>query len=207
MAAPAGFTIRREWMNMKDKPEYYEFYGELIKSNIFLKRLVIVLVVVNLALAYVSYLGYTRPVETYAIKDGYAYATEPYGNTRSVHEVRRFTHDFAKHFLEYNRENFNKHFETALKMCSTELQYFMYDAIKNSDVPRIVQNTVGNIQFEIAEIQVKEGDPFDTVVTGQQVFPGASAIPIKFALKIIVVPRTEDNPFGLRIINYTQEKA
>jgi hypothetical protein len=192
---------------MKDKPEYYEFYGELVKSNIFLKRLVVLLVVVNIALGYLSFLGFTRPVETYAIKDGYAYATEPYRETRSVHELRRFAFEFAKNFLEYNRENFNNHFEAALKMCSTELQYFMYDAIKNSEVPKIVQNTVGNIQFEISEIQVKEGDPAEAIVTGSQIFPGASPIPIKFALKIIVVPRTQDNPFGLRIINYTQEKA
>jgi hypothetical protein len=192
---------------MKDKPEYYEFYGELLKNNIFLKRLVVLLVVINIVLAYLSYRGFTRPVETYAIKDGYAYATQPYSEGRSIHEVRRFAYEFAKNFLEYNRENFNKHFEAALKMCSTELQYFMYDAIKNSDVPKIVQNTVGNIEFQISEIQVKPGDPFEAVVAGNQVFPETSSISIKFALKIIIVPRTQDNPFGLRIINYTQEKA
>ncbi len=194
-------------MNMKDKPEYYEFYGELIKSNIFLKRLVIVLVVVNLVLVYLCFLGFTRPVQTYAIKDGFAYVTEPYGDVRSVHEVRRFTYEFAKNFLEYNRESFNKRFETAMKMCSVELQYFMYDAIKNSEVPKIVQNAVGNIVFDVSDVQVKEGDPIEAVVIGKQIFPGASEIPIKFVLKIMVVPRAQENPFGLRIINYTQEKA
>ena len=192
---------------MKDKAEYYEFYGEVIKNNIFLKRLVIALVVVNIVLGYLGFLGFTRPVETYVIKDGYAFATEPYGEGRSLHEVRRFAFEFAKSFLEYNRESFNKNFESALKMCSTELQYFMYDAIKNSEVPKIVQNTVGNIQFEISEIQVKEGDPFEAIVSGKQIFPATSAIPMKFKLSIIAVPRTQENPFGLRIINYVQDKV
>ncbi|MDZ7359401.1 MAG: hypothetical protein ONB46_01565 [candidate division KSB1 bacterium] len=192
---------------MSNKPEYYEFYGELIKSNIFLKRLVIFLVVVNIVLAYVGYLGFTRPVETYVVKDGYAYATEPAKETRSVHEVRRFTVEFAKNFLEYNRENFNAHFRAAMKMCTSELEYFMFDAIKNSDIPKIVQNTSGNIQFEIADIQIRAASDFEASVTGRQIFPGASSIPIKFTLQITIVPRTQDNPFGLRIINYTQEKA
>jgi hypothetical protein len=192
---------------MQDKPEYYEFYGELVKSNIFLKRLLILLVVINLGLGYLSFLGFTRPVETFVIKDGYAYATQPAGDRRSVHEVRRFAYEFAKNFLEYNRENFNERFFAARKMCTQELEYFMYDAIKKSDIPQIVQNTVGNIQFQIAEIQVKEGDPFEAVVAGRQVFPASPEIPIRFALKIIQVPRAQDNPFGLRIINYTQEKA
>jgi len=192
---------------MKAKTEYYEFYGELIKNNIFLKRLLLLLVVVNVALGYLSFLGFTRPVETFVVKEGYAYAAERTPDTRSVYEVRRFTYEFAKNFLEYNRENFNEHFKAALKMCTAELEYFMFDAIKKSDIPKIVQNTVGSIQFEVAEIQVKEGDPFEALVTGRQVFPGTSAIPIRFELKLMVVPRTQDNPFGLRIINYTQEKA
>ncbi|MDZ7290677.1 MAG: hypothetical protein ONB44_13980 [candidate division KSB1 bacterium] len=192
---------------MKDKPEYYEFYGELIKSNIFYKRLVVILIIVNIALGYLSFLGFTRPVETYIVKDGYAYATEPANETRSVHEVRRFAYEFAKNFLEYNRENFNERFKTAMKMCTTELEYFMFDAIKNSDIPKIVQNTVGNIQFEIAEINVRAADDFEASVSGRQIFPGAPAVPIKFIIKIVIVPRTQDNPFGLRIINYTQEKA
>jgi len=192
---------------MNAKPEYYEFYGELIKSNIFLKRLVIFLVVVNIALAYLGFLGFTRPAETYVVKDGYAFATEAAKEPRSVHEVKKFTHEFSKNFLEYNRENFNAHFRAAMKMCTSELEYFMFDAIKSSDIPRIVQNTVGNIQFEIADIQIKEANDFDANVTGRQVFPGSSAIPIKFTLQITIVPRTQDNPFGLRIINYTQEQA
>ena len=192
---------------MKDKAEYYEFYGELIKSNVFLKRLLILLMVINLALGYLSYRGYTRPVETFVIKDGYAYATQPVADARSVHEVRRFAYEFAKSFLEYNRENFNERFRVAMKMCTQELEYFMFDGIKKSNIPQIVQNTVGTIQFQVAEIQVKEGDPFEAVVTGRQVFPAMSEIPIRFTLKIIPVPRTQDNPFGLRIINYTQEKA
>jgi hypothetical protein len=192
---------------MNNKPEYYEFYGELIKSNIFLKRLVIFLVVVNIALAYVGFLGFTRPVETYVVKDGYAYATEPAKETRTLHEVRKFTAEFTKNFLEYNRENFNAHFRAAMKMCTSELEYFMFDAIKNSDIPKIVQNTSGNIQFEIADIQIRETSDFEANVTGRQIFPGASSISIKFTLQITIVPRTQDNPFGLRIINYTQEKA
>jgi len=192
---------------MNNKPEYYEFYGELIKSNIFLKRLVIFLVVVNIALAYLGFLGFTRPAETYVVKDGYAYATEPAKERRTVHEVRKFTSEFAQNFLEYNRENFNAHFRAAMKMCTSELEYFMFDAIKNSDIPRIVQNTSGNIQFEIADIQVREASDFEANVTGRQIFPGSSSIPIKFTLQITIVPRTQDNPFGLRIINYTQEKA
>jgi hypothetical protein len=192
---------------MEGKPEYYEFYGELVKSNIFLKRLLVLLLIVNAVLGYVSFLGFTRPVETFVIKDGYAYTTTPSPDTRSVHEVRRFAHEFAKNFLEYNRENFNERFRAALRMCTTELEYFMFDAIKKSDIPQIVQNTVGTIQFQVAEIQVKEGDPFEAVVTGQQVFPQTASIPIRFTIQLHVVARTQDNPFGLRIINYTQEKA
>jgi len=192
---------------MNEKSQYYEFYGELVKSNVFLKRLVIVLVAVNIVLAYLGFLGYTRPAETYMVKDGYAYATEPAQETRSIHEVRKFTQEFARNFLEYNRESFNANFRVAMKMCTSELEYFMFDAIKNSDIPKIVQNTSGNIQFEIADIQVREANDFETVVAGQQVFPGSPSIPIKFTLQITIVPRTQDNPFGLRIINYTQDKA
>jgi hypothetical protein len=192
---------------MKDKPEYYEFYGELVKSNIFLKRLVVILVAVNVILAYLSFRGYTRPVETYVVKDGYAYATEAAKETRSAHEVRKFAHEFAKNFLEYNRENFNEHFKLAMKMCTSELEYYMFDAIKNSDIPQIVQNTAGNIQFEIAEIQVRAANDFEASVSGRQIFPGSPSIPIKFTVQLTIVPRTQDNPFGLRIINYTQEKA
>lgn len=192
---------------MNEKSQYYEFYGELVKSNIFFKRLVIFLVVVNIVLAYLGFLGFTRPVETYVIKEGYAYATEPAKEMRSIHEVRKFTQEFSKNFLEYNRESFNAHFRAAMKMCTSELEYFMFDAIKNSDIPKIVQNTSGNIQFEIADIQVREASDFESIVTGRQVFPGSQSIPIKFTLQITIVPRTQDNPFGMRIINYTQDKA
>jgi len=192
---------------MQDKPEYYEFYGELIKNNIFLKRLLILLVVINLVLGYLSFLGFTRPVETFIVKDGYAYATEATGDARSVHEVRRFASEFAENFLEYNRDNFNERFRAAMKMCTQELEYFMFDAIKKSEIPKIVQNTVGTIQFQVDGIQVKEGDPFEAVVSGRQIFPAASPIQHRFTIQLISVPRTEDNPFGLRIINFTQEKA
>jgi hypothetical protein len=192
---------------MNEKSQYYEFYGELVKSNIFFKRLVIFLVIVNIVLAYLGFLGFTRPVETYVVKEGYAYATEPAKEARSIHEVRKFTQEFTRNFLEYNRESFNTNFRAAMKMCTSELEYFMFDAIKNSDIPKIVQNTSGNIQFEIADIQVREASDFESAVMGRQVFPGSPSIPIKFTLQITIVPRTQDNPFGLRIINYTQEKA
>jgi len=192
---------------MSEKSQYYEFYGELVKSNVFLKRLVIVLVVVNIVLAYLGFLGFTRPAETYMVKDGYAYATEPAQETRSIHEVRKFTQEFARNFLEYNRESFNTNFRAAMKMCTSELEYFMFDAIKNSDIPKIVQNTSGNIQFDIADIQVREANDFESIVSGRQVFPGSPSIPIKFTLQITIVPRSQENPFGLRIINYTQDKA
>ncbi|RMD94308.1 MAG: hypothetical protein D6814_14700 [Calditrichaeota bacterium] len=191
---------------MSKDPKYYEFYGELIKSNLFLKRLVVLLVLVNIILVYLSFLGFTRSVETYVIKDGYAYAAEAQKDTRSVHEVRRFTYEFAKDFLEYNRENFNERFKAAMKMCTPELEYFMYESIKNSEIPKIVQNTRGTVKFEVSEIRVKPGDPFKSYVTGRQVFPGMSTIPIKFSLEIMTVPRTQENPFGLRIINFVQEK-
>lgn len=191
---------------MAKEPKYYELYGEIVRSNIFLKRLVLVLVVVNLGLGYLSFRGFTRPAQTYVIKDGYAYSTEPVEDKRSPHEVRRFAYEFAKKFLEFNRENFNDRFRAALKMCTTELEYYLYNGITGSEIPRIVQNTKGNIKFEINEIQVQEGDPFNVTVTGEQIFPGASTVPIQFSLEIVAVPRTQDNPFGLRIINYIQGK-
>jgi hypothetical protein len=95
---------------MKDKPEYYEFYGELVKSNIFYKRFAVILIVVNLVLGYLSFLGFTRPVQTYVVKDGYAYATEPAREIRSIHECEDLFMSFPK-VLEYNRENFNERFK------------------------------------------------------------------------------------------------
>lgn len=190
---------------MSKQPKYYEFYGELVKSNVFLKRLVVGLVVINIALAYLSFLGFTRPVETFVVKDGYAYATEAQNDSRTVHEVKRFAIEFANNFLEYNRYNFNERFKAAMKMCSAELEYFMHNAITNSEIPRIVQNSKETIQFNASEIRVREGDPFEAHVIGEQVFPQMSKIPIQFTLTIITVPRTEDNPFGLRIINYVQQ--
>ncbi|MCB9511587.1 MAG: hypothetical protein H6695_15465 [Deferribacteres bacterium] len=191
---------------MSKQPKYYEFYGELIKSNIFLKRLVIGLVVINIVLVYLSFLGFTRPVETFVIKDGYAYATQAQDDRRTSYEVKKFVSEFAKHFLEYNRYNFNERFKTAMKMCTTELEYFMHEAVTNSEIPKIVQSTTETIRFDIAEIQVREGAQFEAFVTGEQVFPKMSKIPIRFSLTIIAVPRTEENPFGLRIINYVQQK-
>jgi len=67
-----------------------------------------------------------------------------------------------------------------------------------------VQNTNGTIKFEVSEILVKTGDPFQARVTGKQVFPGQAPIDITFDLDINVVARTEQNPFGLRIINFKQ---
>lgn len=190
---------------MKTEAKYYELYGEVVKSNVFLKRLVIVLIMVNIILAYLSYLGFTRPAQTYVVKDGYAYATEAIDDKRSVHEVRRFAIEFAKHFLEYNRYTFNERFKAAMKMCTSELEYFMHEAVTNSEIPRIVERTTEPIRFEIAEVTVKDGDPFEVEVRGEQIFPKMSKIPIHFQLSIIAVPRTEENPFGLRIINYIQK--
>lgn len=192
---------------MRTTPEYYEFYGELIKSNIFLKRLVLLLIGVNLLLAFMAYLGFTRPVETFLVKEGYAYATTPYGEARSVHEVRQFALTFAKNLLEFNRENFNERIKSGLQMCSTELEMLMYNTIKTSEIPKIVQNTPGSVKFNVEEIRVSQGDPFSAYVAGQQVFPGQQPIPLRFTLTINIVNRTEANPFGLRIINYTQEKT
>lgn len=192
---------------MRTNPEYYEFYGELIKSNIFLKRLVMILVGVNLLLAFIAYLGFSRPVETFLVKEGFAYATAPYGETRSVPEVRQFAQTFAKNLLEFNRENFNERIKLALQMCSTELEVLMYNTIKTSEIPKIVQNTPGTVKFNVEEIRVTQGDPFNAHVSGLQVFPGQQPIPLRFTLTINVVNRTDANPFGLRIINYTQEKT
>ena len=192
---------------MSNNPEYYEFYGEIIKSNIFLKRLVIGLIAANLVLAFFAYLGFTRPVETYVIKDGQAFATGPYEYQRSRHEIRQFTHEFTKNLLEFNRENFNDRVKYALQMCSPELELLMYQTIKTSEIPRVVQSTPGTIRFDVDEILVQEGDPCTARVTGQQIFPGQAPIPLKFVLTINVVNRTESNPFGLRITNYTQEKT
>ncbi|MGH7491284.1 MAG: hypothetical protein ACREOO_02690 [bacterium] len=192
---------------MSNNPEYYEFYGEIVKSNIFLKRLVIGLIAANLVLALFAYLGFTRPVETYIIKDGQAFATAPYEYRRSRHEIRQFSHEFTKNLLEFNRENFNERVKYALQMCSPELELLMYQTIKTSEIPRVVQSTPGTIRFDIDEIMVQEGDPCTARVAGQQVFPGQAPIPLKFVLTINVVNRTENNPFGLRITNYTQEKT
>lgn len=192
---------------MRTNPEYYEFYGELIKSNIFLKRLVMILVGVNLLLAFIAYLGFSRPVETFLVKEGFAYATTPYGETRSVHEVRQFAQTFAKNLLEFNRENFNERIKLALQMCSTELEVLMYNTIKTSEIPKIVQNTPGTVKFNVEEIRVTQSDPFNAHVFGLQIFPGQQPIPLRFTLTINVVNRTDANPFGLRIINYTQEKT
>ncbi len=192
---------------MSKNPEYYEFYGEIVKSNIFLKRLMIGLIAANLVLAFFAYLGFTRPVETFMIKDGQAYATAPYQYQRSRHEVRQFAHEFAKNLLEFNRENFNERIKSALQMCSPELELLMYNTIKTSEIPRVVQSTPGLIRFDLEEIAVQEGDPSMARVAGQQIFPGQTPIPLKFVLTINVVNRTEHNPFGLRITNYTQEKT
>ena len=192
---------------MQTDPKYYEFYGEIIKSNIFLKRLVIGLVVVNVVLAYLGYLGFTRPVETYVVKEGRAYATSPYEHVRSVHEVRQFTYEFAKNLLEFNRENFNERIKTALQMCSSELELLMYNTIRSSEIPKLVQSTPGSIKFDLDEISVQEGDPFMARVAGRQIFAGQTPIALKFTLTIQIVNRSQMNPFGLRITNYTQEKT
>ena len=89
-------------------------------------------------------------------------------------------------------------------MCSEELEYVMYQTIKDSEIPKLVQGTNGTIKFEISEILVKQGDPFKARVNGKQVFPGQSPLPIIFDLDINVVARSENNPFGLRIINFKQ---
>jgi len=190
---------------MAERTKYYEIYGELVKNKIYLQRLVIGLIALNLVLVALCYIGFTRPGQTFVIKDGYAYAARAYEYERSVHEVRKFCYEFAKNLLEFNRDTFNANIKTALQMCSEELEYGMYETIKNSDIPRLVQNTLGTIQFQIREILVKEGDPFRVRVNGQQIFPGQPApINITFDLEIIVVARTENNPWGLRIVNFKQ---
>ncbi len=189
---------------MAERTKYYEIYGELVKNKIFLQRLVIGLLVINVVLIILCYIGFSRPAQTFVIKDGYAYAAQAYQEERSVVEVKRFCHEFAKNLLEFNRENFNEHIKTALQMCSEELEYIMYNTIKGSEIPKLVQNTNGTIKFEVSEILVKTGDPFQARVMGKQVFPGQAPIDITFDLDINVVARTEQNPFGLRIINFKQ---
>jgi len=189
---------------MAERTKYYEIYGELVKNKIFLQRLVIGLIGVNVVLGIMCYIGFTRPAPTYVIKDGYAYATQPYEFERSVHEVRKFCYEFAKNLLEFSRDNFNAHIKAALQMCSQELEYVMHNTIKESEIPKIVQSTNGTIKFQISEILIKEGDPFKARVIGKQLFPGQSPLDVTFDLDINIVSRTENNPFGLRIINFKQ---
>lgn len=189
---------------MAERKKYYEIYGELVKNKIFLQRLVIALIVVNVLLGVICYISFTRPAQTFVIKDGYAYASQPYEFERSVHEVRKFCYEFAKNLLEFSSDNFNTHIKSALQMCSEELEYVMYNTIKESEIPKIVQNTNGTIKFQISEILIKEGDPFKARVVGKQVFPGQSPLDVTFDLDINVVSRTESNPFGMRIINFKQ---
>lgn len=189
---------------MAEKTKYYEIYGELVKNKIFLQRLVVGLIVTNVVLAIICYVGFTRPAQTFVIKEGYAYATQPYTHIRSVHEVRKFCNEFAKNLLEFNRDNFNDHIKVALQMCSEELEYIMYNTIKESEIPKIVQTTNGTIQFQISEIMIKEEDPFKARVIGQQIFPGQPPVDVTFDLVINVVTRTEANPFGLKIIDFKQ---
>jgi hypothetical protein len=189
---------------MAERTKYYEIYGELVKNKIFLQRLVIGLLVVNVILIIACYIGFTRPARTFVIKDGYAYTAQAYQHDRSVYEVKRFCYEFAKNLLEFNRDTFNNNIKTALQMCSDELEYVMYNTIKDSEIPKLVQSTNGTIKFEISEILVKEGDPFKARVNGKQVFPGQSPLNITFDLDINVIARSENNPFGLRIINFKQ---
>ncbi len=189
---------------MAERTKYYEIYGELVKNKIFLQRLVIGLLGLNVILIILCYVGFTRPAQTFVIKDGYAYTAQSYQFERSVPEVKRFCYEFAKHLLEFNRETFNDHIKTALQMCSEELEYVMHNTIKDSEIPKLVQSTNGTIKFEISEILVKEGDPFKARVNGKQIFPGQSPLDITFDLDINVVARSENNPFGLRIINFKQ---
>jgi hypothetical protein len=189
---------------MTDRVKYYEIYGELVKSKVYLQRLVIGLLAINVLLAIICYVAFSRPAQTFVIKDGYAYTAQAYSYVRSVPEVRRFCYEFAKNLLEFNRDDFNDHIKTALQMCSQELEFVMYKTIKESEIPRIVQNTNGTIKFEISEILVKESDPFKARVTGKQLFPGQEPIDVIFDLDINIVARTDDNPFGLKIINFKQ---
>jgi hypothetical protein len=189
---------------MAERTKYYEIYGEVVKNKIFLQRLVISLLVVNVILIVVCYIAFTRPARTFIIKDGYAFTAQDYQDGRSVAEVKRFCFEFAKNLLEFNRETFNDHIKSALQMCSEELEYVMYNTIKDSEIPKLVQSTNGTIKFEVSEILVKEGDPFKARVNGRQIFPGQSPLAITFDLDINVVARSEKNPFGLRIINFKQ---
>jgi len=189
---------------MPERVKYYEIYGELVRNKIFLQRLVLGLIGLNLVLAIFCYIGFSRHAQTFVIKDGYAYAANSYEYVRSVHEVRKFCYEFSKNLLEFNRDNFNTHVKNALQMCSEELEYIMYNTIKDSEIPKIVQNTNGTIKFEVSEILVKEGDPYKARVVGKQLFPGQSPIDVKFDLDIHVVMRSESNPFGLRVINFKQ---
>ncbi len=189
---------------MGEKIKYYEIYGELVRNKIFLQRMVIGLIGVIVLLLVVCYIGFTRPAQTFVIKEGYAYATQPYEYERSIHEVRKFCTEFAKNLLEFNRENFNDHIKAALRMCSQELEFVMYNTIKESEIPRIVQNSNGTIKFQISEILIKEGDPYKARIVGMQVFPGQNPLQVTFDLDINIVSRTEENPFGLRIINFKQ---
>ena len=103
---------------MAEKTKYYEIYGELVRNNVFLQRLVFALVAVNVIIAILAYISFTRPAQTYVVKDGYAYSTDRYEFKRSVPEVRRFCQEFVVNLLEFNRENFNTHIKNALQMCS-----------------------------------------------------------------------------------------
>ncbi len=189
---------------MAERVKYYEIYGEIVKNKIFLQRLVVSLVAINIILMIVCYFALTRPAKTFVVKDGYAYAAQPGANGRSVYEVRKFCHEFAKNLLEFDRENFNAHIKYALQMCSKELEYVMYNTIRESEIPTLVKNTEGTIKFNIREILVKGNDPFQTRVIGQQIFPGQPPLDVTFDLEINVVSRTEENPFGLRIVNFKQ---
>ena len=189
---------------MAERTKYYEIYGELVRNKVFLQRLVVGLVALNLVLIVLCYIGFTRPGQTFVIKDGYAYSAQAYEYRRSIHEVRKFCYEFSKNLLEFNRETFNIHVRTALQMCSEELEYVMYNTIKNSEIPKIVQSTDGTIRFNVGEISIAEGDPFKARVMGQQIFPGQAPLNITFDLDIIIVARSEQNPFGLRVINFKQ---
>lgn len=189
---------------MAERTKYYEIYGELVKNKVFLQRLIVGLIGLNLVLIVLCYIGFTRPGQTFVIKDGYAYSANLYEFKRSIPEVRKFCYEFAKNLLEYNRETFNAHVKNALQMCSETLEYGMYKTIKDSDIPRIVQSTEGTIRFEVSEITVTEGEPFKARVVGQQIWPGQAPLNIIFDLDINIVARSEQNPFGLRIINFKQ---
>ncbi len=189
---------------MATNTKYYEIYGELVKNKIFLQRLVIGLIAINIALAVVCYIAFTRPAQTFVIKDGYAYAANAYEYQRSVHEVRRFSEEFSKHLLEFNKVNFNDRIKTALTMCSEKLEFVMYNTIKSSNIPEIVKQTDETIRFQVGEIYVEEGEPYKVKVNGQQLFPGQAPLNMEFDLEVTTVSRSEDNPFGLKITNFKQ---